>query len=289
LPEIQLTAGPLEYEDTGGAGPVLLFLHGVLMDESVWRHVVDDLRADHRCVVPTLPLGSHRRPLRADADLSLRGHARIAAELIERLELGRVTAIQIDHGLAQVLAAERPHLVSRLVLGPQEAFENYPPGLPGKLIGVVGALPGGLYLAVQQLRLRWFRRTPLAFGWMSKRVPDEILDRWFRPAQTQRLVRRDLVKYIRSVKRRQLLAVAERLRSFDRPVLVVWSTDDRIMPPEHGARFAQLFQDARLVEVADSFTLIPEDQPQRFASAIRDFVGETGAADDVATEEARGR
>ncbi len=58
--EIELSAGTIEYEDTGGDGPVVVLLHGVAMDGSLWRNVVADLREDHRCVVPVLPLGGHR-------------------------------------------------------------------------------------------------------------------------------------------------------------------------------------------------------------------------------------
>jgi hypothetical protein len=36
--------------------------------------------------------------------------------------------------------------------------------------------------------------------------------------------------------------------------------------------------DARLVEIADSYTLIMRDQPGAFASAIREFVRETADA-----------
>jgi pimeloyl-ACP methyl ester carboxylesterase len=41
------------------------------------------------------------------------------------------------------------------------------------------------------------------------------------------------------------------------------------MPPDHGRRLASLLQNAELVEIADSRTLIPLDQPARFALAIR--------------------
>jgi pimeloyl-ACP methyl ester carboxylesterase len=80
MPEIELSAGPVEYQDTGGAGPVLVFLHGLTMDGSLWRNVVADLRRDYRCVLPTLPLGGHRQPMRPDADLSLPGIARLVGE-----------------------------------------------------------------------------------------------------------------------------------------------------------------------------------------------------------------
>jgi pimeloyl-ACP methyl ester carboxylesterase len=52
MPTIELTAGTIEYQDTGGSGPVVVLLHGLAMNGSRWRHVVADLGADHRCVVP---------------------------------------------------------------------------------------------------------------------------------------------------------------------------------------------------------------------------------------------
>ena len=45
-----------------------------------------------------------------------------------------------------------------------------------------------------------------------------------------------------------------------------------MMPRRHGRRLAELFPDARLVEIDDSYTLIPEDQPEELTRAIRAFV-----------------
>ena len=44
------------------------------------------------------------------------------------------------------------------------------------------------------------------------------------------------------------------------------------MPPEHGRRLTALLPDARLVELDDTYTLIPLDQPATLADAIRSFV-----------------
>ena len=60
MSQIELSCGTMDYTDTGGAGAVLVFLHGLLMDASLWDAVIADLSADHRCVAPTLPLGVHR-------------------------------------------------------------------------------------------------------------------------------------------------------------------------------------------------------------------------------------
>jgi len=70
--EIELS-GVIEYEDTGGDGPAVVLLHGVVIGPTVWRHVVEDLRSDYRCIVPALPLGAHRQARKPDADLTIYG------------------------------------------------------------------------------------------------------------------------------------------------------------------------------------------------------------------------
>ncbi|MBK1786795.1 alpha/beta fold hydrolase [Prauserella cavernicola] len=278
MSEIELSAGPIEYTDTAGSGPVLVFLHGVTIDSTVWRHVVAELGEDYRCVLPTWPLGSHRTPMKPDADLSLRGLGLLVGEFLERLDLHDVTLVLNDWGGGQILLSEgRTERLARVVLTSCEAFDNYPPGLPGRMLVLTAKIPGGLKVLMSLLRFRFVQRAPGAWGWMSKRpVPPEVLDGWFTPGRTQRAIRRDLARYGASTPpKRTLLDWAERMRSFTKPVLIVWATEDKLMPREHGPRLAELFPDSRLVEVDDSYTLIPEDQPGVLARELRSFIVDT--------------
>lgn len=276
MPHIELSAGTIEYQDTGGAGPVVLPLHGLLMDASLWRGVVAELGDDYRCIVPTLPLGSHRMPMRHDADISHHGVADLVAELMDKLDLSDVTLVGNDTAIAQLVAIGHPERLGRLVLASCEAFDNVPPGLPGRVALLTAATPGGLYLAANALRFAPLRRLPCTFGWMSKKpVPDEIFDQWMEPCRTNAAVRRDVRKFCKAADRRETEAAAERLRGFDKPALIVWAAEDRVMPTAHGRRLAELLPDVQVTDIQNSYTLIPEDQPAEFAACISEFIGET--------------
>jgi pimeloyl-ACP methyl ester carboxylesterase len=275
MSEIELSAGTVEYRDTGGDGPVVVLLHGLLMDATLWDAVIADLSIDHRCVAPTLPLGAHRRSVHADADLSLPGIARLVAEFLDRLDLNDVTLVGNDTGgaVAQLVIADDAARVGQVVLASCEAFDNIPPGLTGRTLALTGRLSPRMFgLFMQQMRLRPIRRLPIAFGWLTKRG-DATTARWVRPVMEQPAIRRDAVRLLRSVMSdaRVLIDVARRLPRFARPALVVWASRDRVMPLDHGRRLADLLPQGRLIEVDDSYTLIPLDQPVRFAQIIRKF------------------
>ncbi|MGK5636807.1 alpha/beta fold hydrolase [Streptomyces sp. URMC 126] len=275
MAEVHLAAGTLEYEDTGGDGPVVVLLHGVAMDGSLWRHVVADLRGEFRCVVPTLPLGGHRRPMKEDADLSIPGVAGIVADFLDELDLRDVTLVMSDWGGGQALVAlGRDERIGRLVITSCEAFDNFPPGLPGSNLFTSAKMPGGLNFAFKLLKMKPMRRLPMTWGWMSKRpVPHEVMNGWFEPLWTNPEIRRDLRKYVLGVPpKEELLSWAEKLRDFDRPALVVWAAEDKVMPPEHGRKLAELLPQGELVELDDCYTLIPEDQPARLSAYIRSFL-----------------
>jgi pimeloyl-ACP methyl ester carboxylesterase/AcrR family transcriptional regulator len=270
--EIDLSAGTLDYLDTGGGGPTLVLLHGLLMDSSLWDGPIADLSTDHRCIAPTLPLGAHRHPV--SGDLSLPAIARLVEEFLDRLDLHDVTLVGNDTGgaLVQLVLAGKPERVVRAVLVSCEAFDNVPPGLTGKVLVLSGRLSPRLFGAfMQQLRLRAVRRLPIAFGWLTKRG-DATTARWIRPVLTSQQIRRDTVRMLRAIDGGAVAEATAALPSFHRPALVVWAAEDRVMPPEHGRRLAELLPDARLVEVADSYTLVPLDQPAALAGAVRDFV-----------------
>ena len=274
MPEVEVTAGRIAYQDSGGDGPVVVLIPGLLMDWKQWRKVIDELAPGFRCVSPSLPTGAHWKPMKRDADLSLIGMGRIVTEFLEAADLRDVTLCFNDWCGAQVMIADGGmERVGKLVLVSCETAGNYPPGLAGFAAWLSAKLPGG-YVATRGLLLQpRLRRLPFVFGQMTKRgVPDELMRDWMEPLRKKE-IRRDLRRYAGDAMRAKhdLARATASLPSFEKPVLVVWDEEGKMMPNEAGRALAAAFPNSRYVELPDCFTLIPEDQPEALAREIRQF------------------
>ncbi|WP_329127858.1 alpha/beta fold hydrolase [Streptomyces sp. NBC_01465] len=276
MQQVQLSAGTVEFTDTGGSGEVVVLVPGLGFDETVWSAVSDQLAPDFRVIVPVLPIGGHRIPMNADADLSAEGVAALLGEFLERLDLHAVTLVQNDAGTAQLLVGVDDKRVARLVLTSCEALENYPPGLQGKALYAASGVPGGLFLLLQSFKVPFLVRMKTSLGGMAVRpIPYELIRRWYRPLHTSAEIRRDLRKFVRDGKKDVYLRAAERLRTFDRPALVAWGAEDRMMPPATGRRLAELLPHGRYVEIPGAATLVQLDNPDVLVAEIRGFIAES--------------
>lgn len=268
---VQLPQGPIRTYRAGD-GPVLVFVHGLFSNAAAWRHVVPLLADRFTCVTADWPFGSHHLPMHPGADLTPLGIAATVADTIDALGLDDVVLIGNDGGtmLSQLVAVHRPDRLAGLVLTSGDAFENFPPRMFDYLCWLA-RVPGGIAAAGQLLRVRPFRRLPNAYGWLAHtRIDHAVLDHYLAPLRRPE-IRRDGVKFLRSVSNRPTLDAAARFAEFDRPVLIAWSADDRFFPVEHADRFAAAFPNARREVVAGARTYIADDEPGRLAELIADF------------------
>lgn len=280
--EIELGAGRLEYFERGD-GPVLVLAHGWLANANLWRDVVDRLAGRFRCIALDLPLGSHRVPMAADADLSPAGCGALIAEALAALDLDGVTLVGNDSGGAysQIATAAHPQRIARLVLNSCETpYDEFPPppfdGLPA-----AAADPAVLGRLFEALRDREVRATPVAYGLLIKHPVDDLVsDSYALPCVSDAEVLRDTAKAMSSASSAPVHAAGrELIAGFERPVLFAWGPEDRVFPLANARRYAGELAGGRVVLVPDAYSFTPEDQPGRLATAIAELcAGAEGAA-----------
>ncbi len=275
MKSVDVTAGTLEYREEGDPnGPPVVLLHGLLMNDAQWNLALPLLPSGFRYLLPVLPMGGHRIPMREDADLTLPAMVGLVGDFLDALDLTDTTLIVSDWGGALFLTdIGRDKRVARLVICPSEAFDNFPPGFPGKVAWLASRNTATVWLAMRQLKIGWLRRQWLMFGQMSKKpVPQDIVDRWLAAGLADRRIRRDLVKYCRTrFDGTDLSRATNSLADFEGTALVLWSRNP-VMPAEHGERLAALLPHGQLRQVDDAYVLIMTDQPEATARAIGDFL-----------------
>jgi pimeloyl-ACP methyl ester carboxylesterase len=275
---LELPGGKLDYFERG-EGPILLFSHGWLANANLWRKVVEILCDEFRCLVLDLPLGSHRTPMNVDADLSPAGVAGLIAAAVERLDLNEVTLIGNDSGGAYSQIALAQHgeslgkRATRLVLTSCETpYDEWPPepfdGLPA-----AAADPQALGQLLATLEDPAVRAIPVAYGLLTKHpLEPEVSDSYALPASRDEGVLRDVAKAMSSASTAPIRAAGEHLITHsDLPTLLIWSSEDEVFPLAHAKRYAAALPNGSLVEIGDSFSFTPEDQPAAVAAAISSF------------------
>ena len=228
-----------------------------------------------RCIVPDLPLGSHRAPMKPDADLSPPGLARIVAGFMEALDLEDVTLVANDTGgaISQITAAHHPERIGRLLLTNCDAFENFlPPAF--RPMQWAARVPGALTGMMAGMRFAPLRRLPNAYGRLIKRdFAGAPTREWVDPFLTDRAIRRDTIKVLKGIDPKYTFEAAERLREFDRPALLAWAVEDRFFKLSFAERLARTIRGANLETIEDSYTFVSEDQPERLAELAGAFAG----------------
>jgi pimeloyl-ACP methyl ester carboxylesterase len=227
--QVQTSSGPTSYVDTGGPGRVALFVHGLGTSSYLWRHVIDQLDGQRRCVAVDLPLHGHT-PAAADQDFSLPGFARFLAEFCEGLELNDIDLVANDTGgaISQVFATGHPELLHTLTLTNCETHKNMPPKV---LLPAAWLAHMGLAARISpRLLLRDIRRGRKRFyglGYQDiENLPEDLARFWLESQFATPELARQNQRIMTSLHARDLLAIEPALARLQVPTLIVWGTGD---------------------------------------------------------------
>jgi pimeloyl-ACP methyl ester carboxylesterase len=266
------------YEE--GSGEPLLLLHGCPFSSYIWRKVIPQFSSSYRCLAPDLlGLGDTETP--EGADWSLRAQAAMILDFLGALGIGRIHVVGHDHGaaVAQLLAAEHPDTIDRLVISNAEAYDNWPseeerPFVRATQIPVLG----DVVLWAWSLR-PLFRLTLKEAKAVHdpKVLSSELLDGYIRANLSDRhrraKTRRFLAGQFDPENKRVTMDLLDDLRRFDRPTLLVWAKDDPHFGPEWGERLRRDIPGSVRVELLpETGHLLMEERPESFVTLVSEFL-----------------
>lgn len=274
----ELPQGDISYRAAGprsSSHPPVVFVHGLLVDARLWEPVAERLASDGiRSYAPTLPLGSHQRPMNADADLSPQGIAALTRDFLEALDLSDVTIVGNDTGgaICQLMLGGDTSRIGGAVLTNCDAFGSFPPRGLAPLFHALRH-PGLVACLAPALRSQAVRHGPLAFGPLSSGPLDGALTSdWVQPL-AGKAIRHDLAKFARGVRPGLLLDAAGRFGQFTGPVRILWGDADPYFRVELGRRLSESFPHATFTTVPAGRTFLPLDRPAEVANEIAAATG----------------
>lgn len=277
LQSVELHGRRLSYRRVG-SGPVLLLVHGITNSSASWRPVMRLLAdAGHTVLAPDLP--GHGASERHRGDHSLGAHASILRDLLQVLDLPRVTVVghSLGGGVAMVFSYQFPDRVERLALvdsgglGREVSLLIRAATLPGAEL-VIGAATTPPVLRAVGAVGGFFGRLGLKPGADLAEIAGGVASL----GDAER--RAAFVRTARSIAstRGQRVSAADRLYlAAEVPVLLVWGDQDPVIPLAHGHAAHAALPGSRL-EVfpgAGHFPML--DDPHHFAALVTDWMATT--------------
>lgn len=270
--QVQTQSGPASYIDTGGPGRVALFVHGLGTSSYLWRHVIDQLDGQRRCVAVDLPLHG-QTPAAADQDFSLPGFARFLAQFCEGLELNDIDLVANDTGgaISQVFATGHPELLHTLTLTNCETHKNLPPKvlLPAALLAHIG-----LAARISPRLLRDTRRGRKRFyglGYQDiENLPEDLARFWLESQFATPELARQNQRIMTSLHARDLLAIEPALARLQVPTLIVWGTGDIFFRRKWAYWLRDTIPGAtEVVELDGARIFFPDERATELTEALR--------------------
>jgi 2-hydroxymuconate-semialdehyde hydrolase len=250
-----------------GAGPPLVFVHGVPTTSYLWRNVQRALAPRYRTLAIDLPpLGASRG---VDHDLSLARQADRLAAWADALGLQRFTLVAHDvgGGVAHHFVADHRHRLDRLVLVDAVAFaEHWPvPIIDLLCVPGVGELASllGPHAALFTQQVRRGLSDPA-------RLADCTLSRWYEPFAAPG-ARLRFLAFVRAFDPAAVEAALARCALDAPPTLVVWGDGDRFQPLAAGERLHRTLRGSTL-QVLPAGHFLPEEAHDPLAAAIDRFL-----------------
>jgi pimeloyl-ACP methyl ester carboxylesterase len=231
---IATRSGEISYIDTdsGGTGPVALFVHGLATNAYLWRNVIGALAGQHpggrRCIALDLPLHG-QSPVTAGQDLSVAALAAGLEDFCDALGLTGIDLVANDTGgaIAQIFAARNPQRLASLTLTDCDTEGNLPPESFKPTVELARA--GNLAPSAVALFADLDAAAQVAFGTAYEHldaVDPAVIRSYLEPCFGTMERAREFERLLAALDAGDLAAVTPQLRELTVPTLVVWGTGD---------------------------------------------------------------
>ncbi|WP_157631840.1 alpha/beta fold hydrolase [Catelliglobosispora koreensis] len=258
-----------------GAGEPLLLLHGLGGTRHTWRHLIDGLARDYLVIAPDL--AGHGESAAPNGDYSLGAQACAIRDLLDSLGHERVSIVghSLGGGVAMQFAYQFPQRTKQIVLigsgglGPELTFMLRAATLPGSeaVVAALAHLPEYLIRRLVPL----LARLPHMVSRQDALAVSEALFGLRHAGRRNSFVR--TARTVISWKGQMIDATRQLSVLRSTPLLAIWGSDDKTIPPHHHPAIADYVPGAHLAEIAGAGHFPHETHTADVLKAISAFLG----------------
>lgn len=256
--------GPVAYFDEG-TGPAIIFVHGLAGDFTHFEHTAPAFAKDHRVIGVDMPgCGISCKP---DTKHSIRGYAATILDLMDQLGIARATLVGHSAGgqIVAEAAAMAPSRIDRLVMINAAGLRSYAPPLRW--------LARALFRpALLQRVLEPAARPILTQVFHGKNHYTEkfIVDSIERP---QHPLLGEIAKVFHDLTPDLLSpSIVANARMLTMPSMLIWGSEDRLVPLAGVRRAAAALPDCRLEVISQCGHMPIIERPELTVALIRSFL-----------------
>lgn len=253
----------------------IVFIHGLSSYMGFWEYQVDHFAKERRVLALDLPgYGASDRP---DATYSPQWYADVVSEWMFGVGIDRAVVVGHSMGgqIAMELALNHPERVERLVLSAPAGIETFNPGAAG-FMKSFWTESRAMESTEEQVRANF---VTMVFNTVDDSVERLIQER-VRLGQSPRFAGTS-VAVSRSIAGMVDNPVAERAKAIAVPTLIVYGSEDRMIPNpiftggrtrSIAERAHRLIPHSRLVMVEGAGHTVHHDAPRAFNEAVEEFL-----------------
>jgi len=256
-----------------GAGPALVFVHGLSGSWPNWLEQLAAFAPEHRVLALDLP-GFGHSPGRA-GEISMHGYAELLDELLAQLGLDEATLVGNSMGglIAAETAASFPARVRRLVLVSPAGISTFRNRLTLRTMPAVRRFQQGLALGAAWTASHADRLAS------RPRLRDAILkgvvahpSRLYGPLAAEQLRGAGTDGFLEALEEILEFDLRPRLELISCPTLIVWGKKDRLITWRDAARFREGIAGSREIVYEDTGHMAMLERPEEFNALLRGFI-----------------
>lgn len=256
------------YRHPNKSAPTLVFIHGFLSSSFSFRKLLPLLHKEYNLLCFDLP-GFGESEKSGDIHYSLHEYAVLTNTLLEEMSIEK--AVLIGHSMGGQIALrtciQHPERIEKLILLCSSSYIKSSSAAL-RLCSYLPFFPYCLSISMSAINMQKnFEHLVYDETLLTKKVIDGYT--------TSFNEKGFYLALCRLIREREEDLSTKTLNKINFPTLLIWGSDDRLVPLRVGERMKKDLPDADLLVFSHTGHLIPEERPEETTNAIRKFLSKT--------------